>query len=56
MYQQPYQPAANPQYQQLPMFETKPTWGLAWDLFWRMALLQIALLSPIYAIIFWASI
>jgi predicted lipid-binding transport protein (Tim44 family) len=32
-------------------FEVKPTWGLAWGLWWRMLLLSILIFGTLYLIV-----
>lgn len=38
--------------QQSEQVEIKPTWRLAWGLFWRMFLINLAVVGVIYLIIF----
>jgi len=34
-----------------PEYLVKPTWRLAWGLFWRMILFYLAMLGPIYLVV-----
>lgn len=39
------------QYPNRVIVEAKPTWSLAWGLYWRMIILQLAFIIPIYIIV-----